>query len=511
MSAYYSQRSQSPGLGQQSSQSYPGYWSGAGGGPAGPAPTSSSSNSSRGAGSSQDAVGHPLSIPPRYGGYSSERGGGGYTPERYTPVERPIYDDRRPHYVEDHRASMGYYDRNEPYQPHPAYHGSEPPLSRGSSYSGYGGPPPPPSSSLPHVIAPMSDPYVRPPSARDDSYGYRPPDIWSPPPSMQSSHQSGPNPPPPGPSQSRSYYSQQYSRRERPSSSYNGIPSSYSSASYNPVSPRLPSSSVSRAPGSRMPSGDSYWSRSNRQRSISPDRRSHYPPPPDPYHPSYSRGPETARRNGRPSTVPSGASSSASQSGSRQSQISRNEPPRAYAPLSYPIPGQATKIRSEDFKNDTPLPIYPLRPPQEVSRPLGATFADSEALKQNIPREYNEKEKQLRDPAIDIVERKSRRGRSTPQGQQYQPPLDPAPGPIRSSDRLRDDSLSIERILKRMREGDFDSGEEHQRNGSKKVHLDGANSSQQVIGNGNSSTEGSAQSLLRIVEDTMAQIRGGQN
>ncbi|KAK9247329.1 hypothetical protein V1506DRAFT_72804 [Lipomyces tetrasporus] len=483
MSTYYPQRSQSPPTSAQQGP-YPTHW------PPG-TPTSGY------APSVNPTAAIPLSAKygrPSYddrGGYSAERGV--YAPERY--IERQTYNDRRGSY--DDRLSASYYDRNDQYVPLP-YDPSAPSSSSSSSSSRppyqYSGAPP--------------EPYSR---TRESFAGYRPSEPWSTAPSHHASTSS-----------SRGYYTSSYQRRD--DRSY--VPPAPSA--YPPVSSDQPS----RYGSSR---NDPYWSRS-RQRSVSPDRRLHYLPPSD-YHPappSY-RGPEP-QRSSADGTRPSGLMPSAS----KEVYNPRSDSPMAYAPLTYPIPGPTREIRSEDFVNDIPLPIYPFRPPQEIDPPLGATFLDSEAITSGSPRKRGDNEKKVRDPALDIVNRQAQTRRMPPRIKRnpYDPlddlPLPPqngstsgaTPGGGRGKDRSRseliqpraqDDPLSIERILKRMRDGELEADGLRQQDGSaKKLHLDIAaeksllsRSGSQIEGS-DTGTSSTSQSLLQIVEDTLAQIRSNQ-
>lgn len=92
--------------------------------------------------------------------------------------------------------------------------------------------------------------------------------------------------------------------------------------------------------------------------------------------------------------------------------IFTSESPKAYAPLGYTIPPNPAPLRPEDFTNDTPLPAYPLRPPQVIHKPLGPTFEDTESQKPGYtpsrmrPAQDHVQGKQL-DPAAVIVKRQN--------------------------------------------------------------------------------------------------------
>ncbi|KAK9434271.1 hypothetical protein V1505DRAFT_417876 [Lipomyces doorenjongii] len=494
MSAYYPQRSQSPPASSHQAP-YPTHW---------PPATSTSiySPPANPTGAIPLSAKYGRSSYDDRGGYNAERGA--YAPERY--IERQSYNDRRGSH--DDRRSTLYYDRNDQYVPQP-YNPSAPSSSSSASSSSrppyqYSGAPP--------------EPYSR---TRESFAGYKPSELWS----AGVSH-------PASASFSRGYYSSEYPRRDdRSDRSY--LPPAPSS--YAPLSSDLPSSSQ-RYGNSR---NDPYWSRS-RQRSVSPDRRSHYVSPSE-YHattPSYR--PVEPHRN-----ITTGTRQSQPMSSGLSSKEVYNQPsdsPMAYAPLTYPVPGPTREIRAEDFVNDNPLPIYPFRPPQEIDPPLGATFLDTVAMKSGTPRRHIENEKVIRDPALVIVERQSQMRRIHPRiKRNLDDPLDDLPLPpqngattgatpgggrrkerIRSDliqPRAQDDPLSIERILKRMRDGDLEADDQRQHNGSvKKLHIDiaavaeksGLSRSGSQMEGSDAGTSSTSQGLLQIVEDTLAQIRSGQ-
>ncbi len=60
------------------------------------------------------------------------------------------------------------------------------------------------------------------------------------------------------------------------------------------------------------------------------------------------------------------------------------ETPKAYAPLGFILPAPITVINPSDFKNDTPLPVYPQRPAQILKTPLRETFLDTESERPGI-------------------------------------------------------------------------------------------------------------------------------
>ncbi|KAK9236804.1 hypothetical protein V1525DRAFT_451057 [Lipomyces kononenkoae] len=489
MSTYYPYRSQSPPPSSSQQPPYPTHW---------PPLRSTSVYTPQ----VNQAAAMPLSA--KYGRSSyDDRGGyaadaraerGAYAPERYQ--ERQSYNDRRRSH-EDRRSAL-YYDRNDHYIPQ-QYNPSVPSSSSSRPPYQYDGAPP--------------EPYSR---TRESFAGYKPSEPWSTGPSHHGSS-----------SYSRGHYSSAYSRRD--DRSY--VPPAPSP--YPPVSSDVPSS------GQRYSSSrnDPLWSR-NRQRSISPDRRSHYPSELD-YNPTTSsyrpdepqRSVAASMRQYQPvSSTPANYNPS-------------NDGPIAYAPLTYAVPGPTREIRSEEFTNDKPLPIYPFRPPQEIDPPLGATFSDSMSMKSGQTRRHTENDMKIRDPALVIVERQSQMRHGHPRlTRNPDDPLDDLPLPPQSGatsgatpgggrrkDRIKsdliqpraqDDPLSIERILKRMRDGELEADEQQQQNGSaKKLHIDvaagsdersGLDRSGQQLESSEAGTSSTSQGLLQIVEDTLAQIRSGQ-
>lgn len=122
----------------------------------------------------------------------------------------------------------------------------------------------------------------------------------------------------------------------------------------------------------------------------------------------------------------------------KEGDIFAIDSPKAYAPLGYGSPGEAVAIQAEDFKNDVALPSYgeyfsPFkaellktclltllleeRAPIKVSRPLGATFIDTETQRPSsarLARKPTAREDQDGGPADPVREivlshRKSRR------------------------------------------------------------------------------------------------------
>ncbi|KAK9476401.1 hypothetical protein V1514DRAFT_354352 [Lipomyces japonicus] len=424
-----------------------------------------------------------------------------YAPERYSP--NVPYDDRSGRYVADERAyrspqahqiTQGYFDRhernNDPYTLQASYGAgrrSEHP------YPGQYAPPPP---------APLSQQQLPDAYSRQREYGYRPSEQWSsqpqPGPPLSFSSSAAPIP------QSSSYNSQPYQRRERPPDRI-------------PYGSSYPTTSVQNPYGAppKPTSNDQYWPRTARQRSVSPERRSQYPPDP-PYQPAHTPNEHNRRAPPLPpqsTSAPQPAAAARgrqkyvppSQPTGRPVAVSANEAPKAYAPLTYSVPGPTRGIRAEDFNNDTPLPIYPFRPPQEMDKPLGATFADSESIKAGTPRKLRSGEKKLRDPADELVEKNAKARANydspAPRKQSGMLPI----GPPKS----KDDPLSLERILKRMRDpDDLADG------GAKKQHLEEVDRTLSDLVRNSSdgrSSEENAENLLRIVENTLAQIRGGGN
>ncbi|ODV91415.1 hypothetical protein CANCADRAFT_148252 [Tortispora caseinolytica NRRL Y-17796] len=61
------------------------------------------------------------------------------------------------------------------------------------------------------------------------------------------------------------------------------------------------------------------------------------------------------------------------------------DPPKAFAPLGYPIPVPTTKIYPDQFHNDEYLPTFPERAPVLQRVPLAATFIDTENLRPTDP------------------------------------------------------------------------------------------------------------------------------
>ncbi|KAK9370263.1 hypothetical protein V1509DRAFT_334426 [Lipomyces kononenkoae] len=485
MSTYYPHRSQSPPSSSQQPP-YPTHWP----------PTRSTSTYPppvNQAGAMPLSAKYGRSSYDDRGGYAAERGA--YAPERY--IERQSYNDRRDSH--EARRSSSYYDRNDHYIPQP-YNPSVASSSSSRPPYQYSGAPP--------------EPYSR---TRESFAGYKPIEPWSAGPSYPGSASS-----------SRGHYSSTYPRRD--DRSYAPPPT----GSYPPLSSEIPLSSQ-RYSSAR---NDPLWSRS-RQRSASPDRRSHYQsdldynPSTPSYRPDEPQRVTASMRQSEP--VSSTAASNAAYNPS-------NDGPIAYAPLTYTVPGPSREIRSEDFTNDKPLPIYPFRPPQEIDPPLGATFLDSMAMKSGTPRKQKENDMKIRDPALIMVERQSQMRHAHPRlTRNPDDPLDDLPLPPQSGatsgatpgggrrkDRIKsdlihpraqDDPLSIERILKRMRDGELEADEQRQESGgAKKLHVDiaaggaensGLHRSGSQLESREAGKSSASQGLLQIVEDTLAQIRSG--
>ncbi|CAN6670558.1 hypothetical protein TRVA0_043S00518 [Trichomonascus vanleenenianus] len=127
--------------------------------------------------------------------------------------------------------------------------------------------------------------------------------------------------------------------------------------------------------------------------------------------------------------------------------IFSSESPKAYSPLGYSLPDQPTVLKPEDFNNDTPLPACPQRPPFYVTKPLGATFVDTESEKPNfmgthreVPSRDNSNSTPA-DPAIKIVNTHSQQKAELTLGKN-----------VISETGLENGTVYLEKILKRERE-----------------------------------------------------------
>ncbi|KAK9458796.1 uncharacterized protein V1516DRAFT_120427 [Lipomyces oligophaga] len=442
----------------------------------------------------------------------------------------------------------------------------------------------------------MSDPYARPSSGLAASY--RPPSQ----PMMQRSNYYDMAPPPPDPySRSRDAFHQQTTRLSpqdpwrSPPPRFSASFGSQSSSSY--YSQPAPSSSghsdqlgfgpsnempyvrdrrdgreyamaapyAARTIHDRMPKSSaaqhSGWTQS-RQRSLSPERRSNR------FESSFRSHSGSSSHSGsdynRRSIPPKGT----------RRASDRKQPPKmignagtsdvqACESLGYPIPEPVLDIEHSDFNNESPLPLFPIRPPRQISPVLGATYRDTEANKgPQSQRKYPADEQTIRDPVRAIIE-KSLITRQRPPKISANPAdprdnevLTPRRGPMtgstpgrgrfekkwngsdtedingeQGSQQATDGSLSIERIVKRMRDGEDVDGEDGRIHRSasgyegKRLHLDEAitesgspmpksknfkrsKSVKQSASAAIDPESATTQDLLQIVEGTLAQIRG---
>lgn len=145
--------------------------------------------------------------------------------------------------------------------------------------------------------------------------------------------------------------------------------------------------------------------------------------------------------------------------------IFTSESPKAYAPLGYTVPPNPGPLRPEDYTNDTPLPAYPLRPPQVIQKPLGATFEDTESQRPGYtgssrkrPSRDDAEGKQLA-PAAAIVKRQNEK----------RVPLMLGKNVITDS-TIDGGTVYMEKILKRERETTADP-EEHKEAKKQKKEL----------------------------------------
>lgn len=167
--------------------------------------------------------------------------------------------------------------------------------------------------------------------------------------------------------------------------------------------------------------------------------------------------------------------------------------------------------------------------------PLGATFLDSEATKNGVPRVCLNNEINIRDPARDLVDRKAVLRKVPPKlSRNPADPLDDVPLPPNSGpttgytpgrgrlSKLPDKNQ--ERNVKRLRDEE-DSDDDDANSSAKKPHLDlSSHSASASSMRGHLFSPPSApgadlapesesgsmpQNLLQIVENTLAQIRGG--
>ncbi|KAK9468605.1 hypothetical protein V1512DRAFT_58958 [Lipomyces arxii] len=423
--------------------------------------------------------------------------------ERY-PQRQTNYRERSPGGYNDY-GSTPQYDRNDFYstQSYTRSQQIQQP-SRGSYSTQYSGPPPP-------------DPYSR---SRLNFSSYRPPEQYT-----ASAHISR-SYPPPAPVQN----------------SFPAPTAAYANYRFNDSRP------------------DQQYN--HNRRSMSPERRQYaqtdYHPPPPPTEGYCAPDPLLNRPTVLPPPTRPAAMQPAKQAMvTKASDTEKSESalqsltptvqastdvPKTYAPLTYSIPGSGKDARSVERGNENNMPVYALRPPVVADPPLGATFLDSEAILSSAPRKCVNGEQKLRDPALDIVERSAKNKKLPPKLRlNARDPLDGVPlspavantgghtpgggrektkgkrkGKNKGKKGAKEDSLSVENILKR----GYESDNSDEPGSAKKPHIESrtVQDEPQILGpkggllsdKSSTSDDSTAQNLLQIVEHTLAQIRSGQ-